>query len=408
MKNKYTQSPKLKQSQVISLALQRALHVLQMPINELTQWLNNEIEQNPTLDVIPPKKQHLEVFASAAPESPIDQLKKEISVYFTNPEEKTLALTILHHLDEDGFLFLSHQELAILLNTPPPQIEKICKHIANLDPCGVAALNLQHSLMLQLQNHSKEKTLLYTMIESHWQLFIDGQISKLAKIHNIGFSQLKTYLQKEIPLLNFHPARSQSPIANTATPDIIIHEHNGTLSAHIAKDILPQFEVNKCYQDLLETNQLQSDDRAYIRGLHSSGQWLKRMVDRRFSTLQSLANYLLEHQRGFFSNQSTLKALSIKETAQDLSLSISTINRAIKDKTLLAPQGMFDLRYFFSNVTVTEILKELIAHEDKAAPLSDEQLGKALRDKNIQCARRTITKYRQNLKIPPASERRLN
>ncbi|MCP5492340.1 MAG: RNA polymerase factor sigma-54 [Chlamydiales bacterium] len=408
MNNKYTQSAKLNQSQVISLALQRALHVLQMPINELAQWLNNEIEQNPTLSVIPPKKHHSEIFATSTAKSPIDELKQEIAVYFSDPQEKDLALAILHYLNEDGFLTQSHQELATYLNTPTSQLEKICKLIASLDPCGIAALNLQDSLMLQLQNLSKEKTLLYTLIETHWQLFIDGQISKLAKIHNITLSELKTYLQKEVRLLNFHPGRSQSSDKNTAIPDIIIHEHNGSLSAHIAKDILPQFEISKCYQELLESNQLQAADRSYIRGQCAAGQWLKRMVDRRFSTLQAIADYLLEHQKGFFAHQSTLNALSIKDTAQELGLSISTINRAIKDKTLLAPQGMFELRYFFSNATVTEILKELIAQEDKASPLSDEALVKALRDKNIQCARRTIAKYRQKLKIPSASERRIN
>ncbi|MCB1118135.1 MAG: hypothetical protein KDK50_06115, partial [Chlamydiia bacterium] len=294
------------------------------------------------------------------------------------------------------------------LNASTPQLEKICNLIASLDPRGIAALNLQDSLMLQLKNRSKEKTLLYTLIENNWQLFIDGQISKLAKIHNITLSQLKTYLQKEIPLLNFHPGRSQSPDTNTSIPDIIIHDQDSSLSAHIAKDILPQFEINQCYKELLESNELQSSDRSYIRGQCAAGQWLKRMVDRRFSTLQAIANYLLEHQKGFFTNQSILNTLSIKDTAHELGLSISTVNRAIKDKTLLAPQGMFELRYFFSNTTVTEILRELIVQEDKASPLSDEALVKALRDKNIQCARRTIAKYRQKLKIPPASQRRLN
>lgn len=414
MRSNYSQSIKLKQSQVIHLALQRALRVLQMPVTELSEWALNEIEQNPTLNITETSAFYPHIPAENTP-NPLTQIKQEITIFFDDPKEKALAYLLLDHLDADGFLTCSYNDLSQLLNQPTVKIKAICERISELEPCGIATLNLQHSLLTQLTCQSKQSELIYSIVEDHFRDFINGHLDRLAKLFSTTSMEIKNLLRKEIPDLNFHPARSTSQISTPSVPDVIISEQNGILTSKVTGSTIPKFEINPTYTALLETPDLRSDDRAYIRGQFAAGRWLQRMIDRRMDTLSQIAEFILEQQRQYFENNATLSPLSIKETAQFLGLTISTINRAIKDKTLLCPQGLFEMRYFFSTTqnseiskhAIHEIIRELVGKEDKSKPLSDEKLASLLKAQNISCARRTIAKYRAALNILPASSRKI-
>lgn len=408
MERKFSQSSKLNQSQVIHLALQRALRVLQMPISELAEWTTNEIEKNPVLNLTSSSAGYSNPIEAPITDHPLHHLKQEIAIYFTDNEERSIAYSLLEYLNNDGFLIFSYPELSKTLAISQGLIESVAERISQLDPPGIAAPNLQQSLLIQLQCQEMQNHLAYSLIEEHFEDFISGKITALAAKKRLTQSQIKEHLRKIIPLLNFHPARSDCEHALPQTPDVVIFEQDGRLLSQIKNDSLPTFEVNSTYTELLETKSLRSDDRAYIRGLCAAGNWLTRMIERRSLVLLQIADYIIKEQKAYLENRSTLKPLTIKEASFELGLTISTLNRAIKDKTILTPQGLFDIRHFFSKSkpTIHQLIKDLVACEDKSKPLSDEKIAQLLHTQKIPCARRTVSKYRQALKIPPASKRR--
>lgn len=422
---------KTQQALVLTLGMQQALHVLQLPITDLVQWVQQQIEQNPLLQFDETSSEdpieldfdvqgfevldHLdETFVQALfPEQPLEEytslensipssislhehLMQQARTVFDNPEHLAEAEQIIGNLDEKGFLGDF---------TADPQILQM---IQTFDPPGIAARHLQDSLLIQLKFQKKENSLAYMLIFNHFEDLLSGRLSFLAKKLHLSVSDIQAALKRDISSLDFHPGgRFQTTLSPAVIPDIIIEQEGDHFEVKINESPLPRFTLSP-------------PSLANLNRHHTEGKWMERILKRRQEILTHIAQYLLKKHALFFSGAAqNLKPLSMQEMALELQIHESTVARAVKDKYVYCPRGVFSLRYFFphaatkneegapiSHLDSKQLLLQLILQEDKKNPLSDHALASAMSKAGIPCARRTITKYRKILKIPPASLRK--
>lgn len=399
MKIKLHLNQKLKPQQnlFLTLAIQQALKVLQLPIMELAAWVELQIEENPLLQRIETPSDetateldfntqgfevldHLdENFSDAVfPESSENLVSSEppafVSLYshlmaqaetaFSSPADLAYAEQIIGHLDERGFL-----------TDFSPRMEILAK-IQEFDPPGIAARNLQECLLLQLQ----EGSMAHTFVRDHFHDLLEGICPKTVR--------------KELAGLDFYPgAKFQSHTVPATTPDIILEPTDSGLQILINEEPLPRFELMNSPE---------------LPHFYRAGKWVEKVLARRRHILTEMMQILLKKHPEFFLENGVPNPYSLEKMAKELGLHTSTVARAVKDKYLACPRGIFPLKEFFpySHAKSKKLLKELIADEDKQKPLSDLSLMRLMTEAGIPCARRTVAKYRRLLKIPAASQRR--
>jgi RNA polymerase sigma-54 factor len=399
------------QQLLLSTAMQQAFHVLQMPILELEEWLKNEIEQNPVLEYIEDDEDFTEEnFETSSEHQELEPfIPKQHSLYEHLMNQATLTLSqeelafaeqIIGNLDDRGFF----------CGTLPqsPEAHAILAKIQSFDPPGIAAFNVQDSLLLQLRFKEKTLSLAYQVIQHHFEDLIHNRIPVIQKKLECSLEDLQQAIHVDIATLSIHPAAPFNfeptfPIA----PDLRI-EKDEEWKIEVYEDTLPAFRIAPLFLNLSETT---SDLRKHI----TAGKWLERIVSRRKKLLKEIGSFLIKKQPLFLSGQSKiLHPCSLQELAEELALNPSTVARAVSHKYLHSVQGLLPLRSFFSQASVSdrssqelqEIVRELLEKEDKSAPLSDAALSKHLKRQGISVARRTIAKYRKNLKLLAASHRR--
>ena len=431
----------LNQTLIPSLAMQQAFFVLQLPQLELAEWLCLQIEQNPLLEykesrgeaspvleekeldfskqdfevldylddtfknaVFPDdqEKENLQEETLSYPMSLFDHLRVQAKEVFSS-QQLEKAETIIGSLDHRGFL------------GETPVDEEILKIIQTFDPPGIAARDLKESLLIQLDSKGKKDSLLYTIISAHFQDLLQNRFPDIEKRVKIPAHSLKKKIKKELFALDFQPgARFITPQVPSIVPDIFIYKVGGNWEIDINDSYLPPINILDP-----EIENLSSSDKSYVRTHLTKGNWLLHIIDRRHAILKRIALYLLKYQEDFFNGDlAQLIPLNMQEAAKELGVNASTIARATSHKYLSAPHGIFSLRNFFSHAlktydgktishhTVKHLLLDLIAKENKKAPLSDDRIMAILCAKGINCARRTITKYRKSLHIPSSQQRR--
>ena len=393
---------------IMSVAMERAFHVLQLPTEELSDWLEQEIEQNPVLDL--PRSPAKEFDPSSTPSKPslYDHLLFQIAIHFTTEEEKKIAHYFAGSLNSKGMLTLSKEEVK--------GKEKVLHVFQRMEPRGVGALSVQEALLIQLEE--KSHSLAYSLVSNHYDDLLHLRLQKIAKEMHLTLSKVKAIIHKQIRPLNPFPANGYQDEANPfLTADVTLRNEENVWSVEVNDSSLPPIQIHPYYLNALEEKELKKDEIALIRRHLAAGKWLIRIIDRRKRTLQEIATYLLKRERDYFEGiASAPTPLTMKEVAKALSLSESTITRAIANKALATPRGLLTFRSFFnqglrsikgdvSSKQAKNLLLKLIQQEE--VPLSDETLSKQLLSQGIQCARRTVTKYRKELKIGSASQRKL-
>ncbi len=421
----------IKQQQMLTAGMQQALHVLQLPLIELSEWLKAEIEQNPLLTAVEDEGEGREeepdsidtaeldfeqnsfeilergdenftrgLFSDSeesksgiepqTPYSPslFEHLMQQARLAFHTKEELTQAEWIIGNLDERGF-FTGEGPSAIL------------EVIQQFDPPGIAARNLQESLRIQLRLKGKATDLAYRVIDQHFEDLIHNRLPLVQKNLGCTAEELKAAIHQEIASLNLQPAGClpSSPLPSL-TPDLILRKEEKGWSVEVNEEWIPKFR-------LVEG----ASESRYL----ASARWLRRALERRQATLKAIAHYLIKTQGAYLSgDQQGLLPMTMEEVAQAIGLHESTIARAVADKYVSCPRGLLALRSFFtaalaegvSNHTVKQLLKQMIAEENKRLPLSDRALSLKIAQRGIPCARRTVAKYRSTLKIPSAAQRR--
>lgn len=360
----------------------------------------------------------LESSICAAP-SLFEHLMQQVQEVFNEESKRSIAEMVVGNLDESGFLTSSIQELASLQGCPPEDIEAVLKEVQTFDPIGVGARNLKESLLLQLKRKGKESSLAYTLVESYFEELLHNKIPLIKKRLHCQTEEIEDAVG-EIAKLDLHPgSRITRQVASFIVPDISLRQEGEELVVVINDDYMPRLKFNSRYMRMLEDPSLSEETKGFIKKKIVSAKWLLRNLSQRNETLEKIAKELAKRQHSFFLDPNgQLIPLTMKTLAEEIQVHESTIARAVSDKYIDTPRGVLPLRSFFtsslstekgldiSSKTVRQMVKEIIDEEDKQHPLSDEAISAKIKAKGVQCARRTVAKYRTALNLGNTQQRK--
>ena len=404
---------KQKQMQMMTHAMQQSLYILELPTYELANYVSHEVQDNFLLEFsghstsseYDPGQRHQEAKVRAYQESLIREtlslfqhLMNQARDVFETKEELSIAEWLIGNLDEKGFYM------------PPfktKEEERILSLIQTFDPPGVGAQNLQQSLLIQLKAHGKEESLATTLLTDHYDILQSNNLVSLLKKLSCSSSELNAAI-KTIGALNIRPASSFREEYNPPiTVDLTLDHDGEKWSIELCDEHIPTFRFAR--HAFNNIGSIPPADKHVFHQHLSRGKWLFRALHKRENTLKRLAKLLIKKQELYLLGEKrTLEPLTMQEAAKELKLSESTITRAVRDKHLVSPAGTLPLRSFFSQAKKNGkiLLKQLIQKENKQKPLSDDALALKLQAQGLPIARRTITKYRKQLRIAPASKRK--
>lgn len=387
---------------IMTFALRQALEILQMPQMELGQWLRAEIERNPLLELAETCSKPRFDAEIPAPITLHEHLLGQIRENFTSSKDRLIAEEFLEHLDERGFITCSLETIANLFQRP---VEKILSVLQTFDPPGIFARNLQETFLIQLRAKGKADSLCYQLVQNCFDDLLHGRYTVIKK--KLGSSELGSAMQI-LARLSLRPANffKQEP-TTPAIPDLHISKIDGGWTLELIEDELPKFYIQDEYLSLdLES----AEEKELLRGLKTQAKWIFRSLNRRRKLLRDIGRILLRKQAAFLDAKGPLNSITIKELSEKLQIHESTLSRALSGKYASTPRGIIPLRSLISSSPITEtareVLEKLISAEDKENPLTDDQLAKELKAKGFPVARRTIAKYRSQLKIGSATQRK--
>ena len=373
----------------MTFSLGQALVMLELPQAELSTWLLAEIEKNPLLelDSLSPSLTFKDVAQIEAPKTLYDHLIQQIRERFSNPHEQLEAIGLLENLDERGFLSPAFSDSPIL------------SVLQTFDPPGVFARDLRECLLLQLE----PTTSAYQIISLCFQDLLHGRFKAIQK--KTGIQDLSLAIQS-LSRLNFRPAELFRHETNhPVIADLRISKQGKSWLVESNDEELPKFHLRNDYLSLpLES----SDEKETLRRWAASGKWLLRSLKRRKSILLEIGVFLVRKQAAFLDQKGELEPLSIKELADHVELHESTLSRALAGKYADTPRGVLPLRSLISapSDSAKIALEQLIAQEDKKKPLTDGEIVAELQKMGKMLARRTVSKYRSELKIGSAIQRK--
>ncbi len=337
--------------------------------------------------------------------------------------EWDVALFIIGNLNRYGFLEVDVDEIQAQTNSDIDEIEYVIELIQDLDPPGIAARNISESLYLQLERKGMENSLAAEIVRNHLSLLETKNYKELVKATGHKRSEILraiTYITTELTPFPGLPYSQDN--TNYIVPDVYVRKIDGEYIVRLNDDDLPKIKLSSYYQDLLDSGEaLQKDSKNYISEKLKSAEWFIKSIHQRQKTIYKVMESLLRFQYDFFEKgPKYLKPLILRDVAEDIEMHESTISRVTSNKYAHTPQGIYELKYFFSTAipreggdafaaeSIRARIKSMIQDEDKHKPLSDNAISQKLSTEfDIQIARRTVAKYREQLKILPVKHRRV-
>jgi len=291
--------------------------------------------------------------------------------------------------------------------------------IQTFDPVGVGARDLRECLMIQLDRKGEEDPLVRAIVEKHLFDLKRGRFAMIAKALGVGEEDVHAAAAR-VARLNPRPGWGPSMGARTVVPDVIVEKIDNTYVVMLNDKSTPMLRVNPLYRSLLEgSSATNSEAKKYVIDKLNAARWLIKSIDQRRSTILAVVNYLVSAQRDFLEHGvSHLRPMILQEVAEALGMSVSTVSRVTSNKYVQTPRGIFPLKYFFdakiegrggedvSSKRVKDRIARLIEEEDPKKPLSDQEIASRLKEDGFNIARRTVSKYREQLKLMPARFRK--
>ncbi|MBI5807524.1 MAG: RNA polymerase factor sigma-54 [Ignavibacteriales bacterium] len=365
-------------------------------------------------------------------ENLVDQLR----MLDLTEEELILGENIIGSLDKDGYLktdlekIVNELKLFENIEVTVEQAEKILHEIQKLEPVGIGARSLQECLLVQIRNSSYDPYYSYLaekILSEHFEDFVNKRFEVIQKYMNLSKETLRTTIDL-IQKLNPKPGEGNidSEEMNQITPDFIIEKVDDNYIVTLNDRSVPSVTVSKTYLEMLDSNkrkrkisEREKETHKFLREKFESAKWFIASLQQRRNTLMKIMQAILEKQYEFFENgPKFLKPMIYKDIADEIGMDISTISRVVNGKYVQSPQGIHELKYFFSeglttdsgeevsNKHIKELIKEICENEPKNAPYSDDKIASILQERGFHVARRTVAKYREALKIPVARLRR--
>ncbi|UVT16636.1 MAG: RNA polymerase factor sigma-54 [Nitrospira sp.] len=354
----------------------------------------------------------------------------------TLPErDKELGRLVIGNLDDDGYLRISLAEVIVGTSFTEAEAESVLKDIQTFDPTGVAARDLPECLLLQLGHLGRNPfgslgsppgalkgSIIESIVLHHLKDLEKKQYAKIAKALNVTVEEV-FQATKIIGELEPKPGR---PFTNTQNyvivPDVFVVKNEGEWVVLLNDDGLPRMRISPYYKQLISSGQGGTPEtKAYMDEKLRAAQWVIRSIEQRNRTIVKVVSSIVKFQEQFFDHGvQYLKPLVLKQVAEDIGMHESTISRVTANKYMYCPQGMLELKFFFnaglqradepsgmhSSVSVRDMIKTMVAEEDAKRPLKDEEIAARLRHLGVLIARRTVAKYRAELNIPSASQRK--
>jgi len=384
-----------------------------------TKYLDTGAERTASSESEEIERPSFDKFLSS-PSSLADHLTWQLSMSICTETVRRAAESIIGNLDENGYLTATLEEAGQSGEFSPEDVEEALTMVQEFDPPGVAARDLTECLLMQLKVVDPQNTLAQQIISEHLKLLQNNQMKEVARALNRPVELVKRAVDV-IKKLDPKPGlRYNKTEARLVEPDVQFRKVDGEWQAIMNDDDLPQLRLNATYRRLLSRDAADRDVRNYVKERFTAAIQLMKNIEQRKHTIQRVCQSILRRQGDFLDyGADHLKPMMIKEVAEEVGVHPSTVSRAVANKYVHTPQGVFELRYFFSEsvngpqgaemslLSLKRRVKKMIEDEDTAQPLTDEQITKKLSDEGIQVTRRTVAKYREDLRIPSTHRRRV-
>jgi RNA polymerase sigma-54 factor len=350
-----------------------------------------------------------------------DHLLWQLSIKTDDDTLREIGTAIIGNLDDDGYLVASVDEIASMGNWTVTDVDRALKLVQAFDPIGVAARDLQECLWLQLHHLGLEGTPTEKIITEHLRLLQNHQVPELARKLSLPIEELKQHIAI-IQHLDPKPgSRYNRPQSQYVTPDVTVVKIEDQYVVVLNEEGLPQLRISPAYRRLLDKGAENTDEtRAYVKDKFRSALWLIKSVEQRQKTIYKVATSIVNFQRDFLDHGiEHLRPLVLRDVANDIGMHESTVSRVVTNKYMHTPQGVFEMKFFFhsgisssygesvSSVTIKQRIRRIIEAEDSHKPLSDSKIVNMLQKEGLVLARRTIAKYREELKIPTSNQRKV-
>jgi RNA polymerase sigma-54 factor len=366
------------------------------------------------------EKPSFETFLSS-PVTLSDHLRSQLALVAMSESVRDAAEEVIGNLDENGYLTATPQEIAEEGRQTLEQVLEAIRIVHTLDPAGVGACDVRECLLLQLESRNGKGGVAWQIVADHLKLLESRQFRDLAKVLHRPLEHIQLAVDV-IKHLDPRPGlRYSGPGARTVEPDVYISKDGEDYLIQLNDEELPQLRLNPQYRRMLDRSQEPNKDvRNYVRDRYASAIQLMKNIEQRKQTILKVCQSIVRRQGEFLEGGiDQLRPMMIKEIAEEIGVHPSTVSRAVSSKYAHTPQGVFELRYFFSEAvqgpggTATPLLilkrrvKKMIEEEDTSHPLTDEQITERLQAEGIQVTRRTVAKYREDMRIPSTHQRRV-
>lgn len=353
------------------------------------------------------------------PVSLSDHLQWQVNLSPCSEEVRNAAYSIIGNLNEDGYLTASLEEVAQAGGHELKDVEEGLALVQELDPVGVAARDLRECLLIQLRDADPQNLLAIKLVSSHLQELQDKQYRKIASALGCSLEDVEHCLA-EIRRLDPRPGqRYNDSQPRLIEPDVAFVKVDEGYRVILNEEGLPQLRLSRHYRRLMGDGATSGEVRKFVREKFNSALQLIKNIEQRKQTITKVCETIIQRQREFLDRGlDYLRPMMIKEVAEQVGVHPSTVSRAVAGKYVHTPQGVYELRYFFSEavqgpsgattslVNLKRTVMKMIEQEDPAHPLTDEHIMLRLRDTGIQVTRRTVAKYREDMKIPSTHQRR--
>src|SRR5579884_472870 len=366
------------------------------------------------------EKPSFETFLSS-PVTLADHLHSQLSVLVMPETIRDAADNIIGNLDEYGRLSASIEEIAETGQHTIAEVEEALRMVQTLDPAGIAARDLRECLLLQLESRGAKGGVAWHIVDKHLKQLQSRQYREMARALGRPLEHIQISVDVIRHLDPWPGLRHSGPGARQVEPDVYISKDGDDYLIQLNEDDVPQLRLNAQYKRMLDRDQEPSKEvRNYVKERYASALQLMKNIEQRKNTIMRVCQSIVRRQTGFLERGiDQLKPMMIKEVAEEIGVHPSTVSRAVAGKYAHTPQGVFELRYFFSEAVqgiagsgtplliLKRRVKKMIEEEDPAKPLTDEQITARLRSEGIDVTRRTVAKYREDMKIPSTHQRRV-